>query len=487
MAINVVVSNDDLTVLGPPASIDLQVDIGPEGPRGSYIYSGFNDPNVVSGPFINNPQEIGDLYYRTSNNTIYQYTSQPGGDQWIEITNLEVVANDAQELYDQAELLSASSIYWAQSASASADQALENALAASALYISLPYADSTYLSQSSASSTYLTIAAANSLDTLPNQTGNNGKFLSTTGASAYWETLNAISASVDLSSYLTITSASSTYLTQASASANYLIQSDLSSAIQTASAAAYTSASAYIVSEINDLTTNDIPEPSETFTVTNSGTGAYVVAGVNNPTFNLVRGKSYTFVINAAGHPFWIQTVSGGYSSGNVYSTGTTNLGTDSGTITWTIPLDAPSTLYYACEYHSSMQGTINIVDPSDNLYFTNQRAISAGSATYTPLNVSLNSQSASYTIQLSDSAKLVEINNASANNLTVPLNSTTAFPIGTQINILQTGAGQTTIVATGGVTINATPGLKLRTQWSSATLIKRASDTWVAIGDLIA
>jgi hypothetical protein len=81
----------------------------------------------------------------------------------------------------------------------------------------------------------------------------------------------------------------------------------------------------------------------------------------------------------------------------------------------------------------------------------------------------------------------LVEISNASANNLTVPLNSSVAFPVGTQVNILQTGAGQTTIVATGGVTINATPGLKLRAQWSSATLIKRATDTWVAVGDLSA
>jgi hypothetical protein len=73
------------------------------------------------------------------------------------------------------------------------------------------------------------------------------------------------------------------------------------------------------------------------------------------------------------------------------------------------------------------------------------------------------------------------------ANNLTVPLNSTAAFAIGTQVNVLQTGAGQTTIVATGGVTINATPGLKLRTQWSSATLIKRGTDTWALVGDLSA
>jgi hypothetical protein len=97
------------------------------------------------------------------------------------------------------------------------------------------------------------------------------------------------------------------------------------------------------------------------------------------------------------------------------------------------------------------------------------------------------NAQTASYTVVLADAGKLVEMSNASANNLTVPLNSSVAYPIGTQINILQTGAGQTTVVATGGVTINATPGLKLRAQWSSATLIKRATDTWVLVGDLSA
>jgi hypothetical protein len=97
------------------------------------------------------------------------------------------------------------------------------------------------------------------------------------------------------------------------------------------------------------------------------------------------------------------------------------------------------------------------------------------------------NAQVASYTLVLADAGKLVEMSNASANNLTVPLNATVAYPVGAQINILQTGAGQTTVVATGGVTINATPGLKLRAQWSSATLIKRATDTWVLVGDISA
>lgn len=113
--------------------------------------------------------------------------------------------------------------------------------------------------------------------------------------------------------------------------------------------------------------------------------------------------------------------------------------------------------------------------------------ASATAATTYAPLNLVTSAQTASYTLVLADAGDLVEVSNASANNLTVPLNSSVAFPVGTQINILQTGAGQTTVVATGGVTINATPGLKLRAQWSSATLIKRATDTWVLVGDLSA
>jgi hypothetical protein len=102
-------------------------------------------------------------------------------------------------------------------------------------------------------------------------------------------------------------------------------------------------------------------------------------------------------------------------------------------------------------------------------------------------ITLATNAQAASYTLVLTDQSDIVEISNGSANTLTVPLNSSVAFPTGTVITVLQTGAGQTTITPTGGVTINGTPGLKLRAQWSSATLIKRATDTWVAIGDLSA
>ena len=102
-------------------------------------------------------------------------------------------------------------------------------------------------------------------------------------------------------------------------------------------------------------------------------------------------------------------------------------------------------------------------------------------------ITLATSAQTASYTLVLTDASDLVEMNVGSANNLTVPLNSSVAFPVGTVISVLQTGAGQTTINPTGGVTINGTPGLKLRAQWSSCTLVKRATDTWVAMGDLSA
>ena len=93
-----------------------------------------------------------------------------------------------------------------------------------------------------------------------------------------------------------------------------------------------------------------------------------------------------------------------------------------------------------------------------------------------------------SYTLALTDVAYIVEMNNASANTLTVPPNSSVAFPVGSQLIVLQTNTGQTTIAAGSGVTINSSGSkLKLTGQWSAATLIKRATNTWVLVGDITA
>lgn len=99
-----------------------------------------------------------------------------------------------------------------------------------------------------------------------------------------------------------------------------------------------------------------------------------------------------------------------------------------------------------------------------------------------------LNAQTASYTLVLGDAGKTITMSVASANNLTVPPNSSVAFATGTMINVIQIGAGQTTLVAGSGVTINSKGGnLKITGQYSGVSLYKRASDTWVVVGDLSA
>jgi hypothetical protein len=104
------------------------------------------------------------------------------------------------------------------------------------------------------------------------------------------------------------------------------------------------------------------------------------------------------------------------------------------------------------------------------------------------PSRTTIVQKTASYTLSsLTERDNLIEVASASGTTLTIPLNATIAYPVGTSIDILQTSTGQVTIAGASGVTVNATPGLKLRTQWSSATLFKRATDTWVVMGDLSA
>ncbi len=123
-------------------------------------------------------------------------------------------------------------------------------------------------------------------------------------------------------------------------------------------------------------------------------------------------------------------------------------------------------------------------VTPSSGVVFTDGTQTKEGVPSRTPII----QKTDSYTLSaLTERDSLIEVSKATAATITVPTNATVAYPVGTSIDILQTGAGQVTIAGASGVTVNGTPGLKLRTQWSSATLFKRATDTWVVMGDLSA
>ena len=100
---------------------------------------------------------------------------------------------------------------------------------------------------------------------------------------------------------------------------------------------------------------------------------------------------------------------------------------------------------------------------------------------------IAINAQTGTtYTAVLTDDGKLVTMSNASANTITIPPNSSVAYGIGTQINIAQLGAGNTSIVAGSGVTLNsAGTKLKLDAQYAVATCVKTDTNTWFVVGNL--
>ena len=98
------------------------------------------------------------------------------------------------------------------------------------------------------------------------------------------------------------------------------------------------------------------------------------------------------------------------------------------------------------------------------------------------------NTQTATYTLQLSDNGKTIEMNSGSANNLIVPAYASVPFPIGTTINGIQLGVGQTTVSGSSGVFIRSAGGrTKTTLQYSGFTLVNRATNEWHLVGDLTA
>lgn len=144
---------------------------------------------------------------------------------------------------------------------------------------------------------------------------------------------------------------------------------------------------------------------------------------------------------------------------------------------------------------HKSTNSEISAVtakatlDPDDYFLIEDSEASNAKkSVTYADImQVEENAQTGtSYTLVADDAFKIVTMTNASASTLTVPPNSSVAFPVGTQIIVTQQGAGQVTLTEGSGVTINAPDStLTLRVQYSSVSLIKMDTNEWLAAGDL--
>ena len=118
----------------------------------------------------------------------------------------------------------------------------------------------------------------------------------------------------------------------------------------------------------------------------------------------------------------------------------------------------------------------------------TNTATLTNKTLTAPIINIAINQKTTAYELILTDNGKMVEVSSTSPVTISIPTNST-AFAVGAQITILQTNTGQVTIAATNSGTtgVYGTPGLKLRAQWSSAVCIKRDTESWVVLGDLVA
>ena len=105
-------------------------------------------------------------------------------------------------------------------------------------------------------------------------------------------------------------------------------------------------------------------------------------------------------------------------------------------------------------------------------------------------LSYAVNAQTGTtYTTVLLDAGKVITSSNASAVTVTIPPNSSVAYPVGSSITVISIGAGLTSFAQGAGVTITSTGAVAsapvLRAQHSSATAIKTATDTWRVVGDI--
>ena len=108
-----------------------------------------------------------------------------------------------------------------------------------------------------------------------------------------------------------------------------------------------------------------LSDNATTFSVTVSS-GKYHLDGSSNPSLKLKRGYVYYFDATDSStnsHPLLLSTGSSGGNTSGEYTNGVTNSQTTNGTLTFQVPSDAPSTLYYVCAYHSGMGGEITISD----------------------------------------------------------------------------------------------------------------------------
>jgi hypothetical protein len=184
-------------------------------------------------------------------------------------------------------------------------------------------------------------------------------------------------------------------------------------------------------------------------------------------------------------------TAGTGLSGGTITSSGTIAIDSTVATLTGSQTL-TNKTLTTPVISSISNSGTVTLPTGSVTLAsLTGTETFTNKTLTDAKINLAFDPETASYTAVLANNSQIVTMDNASANTFSIPTNASVAFPIGTQINVLQIGAGQTTIqaVTSGTTTIQSTGASaaapKLRVRYSAATCVKAGTDLWYVFGDI--
>jgi hypothetical protein len=184
-------------------------------------------------------------------------------------------------------------------------------------------------------------------------------------------------------------------------------------------------------------------------------------------------------------------TAGTGLSGGTITATGTIAIDSSVVTLSGSQTL-TNKTLTTPVISSISNTGTVTLPTATTTLVGTDTTdTLTNKTLTDPKINLAFDAETASYTAVLANNGQVVTMDNASANTFSIPTNASVAFPIGTQINVLQIGAGQTTIeaVTSGTTTIQSTGASaaapKLRVRYSAATCVKAGTDLWYVFGDI--
>jgi hypothetical protein len=307
-----------------------------------------------------------------------------------------------------------------------------------------------------------------SINTLvPNQSGNSGKYLTTNGTSVSWNTVNSLpSQSGNSGKYLTTDGTTATWGTL-----------DLSTYATISSLSSYAPLSSPALSGVPTA-----PTATAATNTTQIATTAFVRSEISN------------LVDSAPGALDTLNELAAAINDdANFATTITTALSGKEPTIT-----SGTTSQYWRGDkswqtLDKSAVGLSNVENTALSTWAGSSNITTIGTLTNLTVSGSLlnyvqinNQTGTSYTLELSDASRLIQMNNSSANTLTVPQDSVVNFPVGTRIDIVQTGTGQTTIQSVIQVTLNSfESSTKLAGRWAAATLIKTSNNTWTLIGNI--